>query len=535
MPLSETRRQQLDGIVHQMTNNREKESDIQFVVNDFKGKYENEALPKLKMANAGGGTDGSSEPKPQGIISKVGGALKNVAVGAVKGAISAPYEAAQAGGAIGSYAADKLGRPLVQKIIGKNKMPLSAAAAAIQQGVKQGADAPEALSPVGTAQKVGFGAEKAAEFFAPGGLVNKGAKALKEATVVSKLPKLLKPAVSLAGRVGLEGAAMAGVTTAQGGSAKDAAENAAFGAGGVLAGKALGALGKKLAPVLQASAEKGYAQALGATTKENKAITQRIVPELLKRRVSSFSRPKLLSKIEKGIESAGRQMDTVLESIPKDAPVNLASVASDLEQAKQSFMVPGAGGRLVVADPQAVQHIEGFQNIIRDIGTKNAPYESVRKLRQIWDKSIAQSKGFYGKTVTEGSLLDAKKEAANALRGELAKQFPDMAKVNAEYSFWSNAQKVLSDTIERTQSQKRPLTETIRRSAGAIGGTMVGGPLGGVLGDVALGALSKIVDSTAWKTLGSIQKSSLAKQLATGDLEGFVKLISKIAASQNIK
>jgi hypothetical protein len=41
--LNEQRRKQLDGIVQQMTANREPDANIQFVVNDFKKKYENEA------------------------------------------------------------------------------------------------------------------------------------------------------------------------------------------------------------------------------------------------------------------------------------------------------------------------------------------------------------------------------------------------------------------------------------------------------------------------------------------------------------
>lgn len=40
MPLNEQDRQKLDGIVSQMESNGEKSDDIQFVVNDFKSKYE---------------------------------------------------------------------------------------------------------------------------------------------------------------------------------------------------------------------------------------------------------------------------------------------------------------------------------------------------------------------------------------------------------------------------------------------------------------------------------------------------------------
>jgi len=43
--LSETRRQQLDGIVSKMVENKEADNDIQLVVDDFKRKYENESVP----------------------------------------------------------------------------------------------------------------------------------------------------------------------------------------------------------------------------------------------------------------------------------------------------------------------------------------------------------------------------------------------------------------------------------------------------------------------------------------------------------
>ena len=38
--LTEEQRKRLDGIVQEMINNEESEANIQFVVNDFKSKYE---------------------------------------------------------------------------------------------------------------------------------------------------------------------------------------------------------------------------------------------------------------------------------------------------------------------------------------------------------------------------------------------------------------------------------------------------------------------------------------------------------------
>lgn len=44
MPLPDTRRTQLDGIVNQMISNEESDSNIQLVVNDFVSKYQNESV-----------------------------------------------------------------------------------------------------------------------------------------------------------------------------------------------------------------------------------------------------------------------------------------------------------------------------------------------------------------------------------------------------------------------------------------------------------------------------------------------------------
>lgn len=53
MPLSDPRRSQLDGIVRQMIQNKETDSDVQFVVNDFIGKYQGENQVTQPQARKG--------------------------------------------------------------------------------------------------------------------------------------------------------------------------------------------------------------------------------------------------------------------------------------------------------------------------------------------------------------------------------------------------------------------------------------------------------------------------------------------------
>lgn len=59
MPLNEQRRTQLDGIVQQMVRNREPDKNIQWVVDDFKKKYEGEEVPQIET------------PKKKGIVRSI--------------------------------------------------------------------------------------------------------------------------------------------------------------------------------------------------------------------------------------------------------------------------------------------------------------------------------------------------------------------------------------------------------------------------------------------------------------------------------
>lgn len=392
---------------------------------------------------------------------------------------------------------------------------------------------PQFLQPNNTAQKVGFGAEQLGEFFLPGGVLGKGAKGIEAATEASKLPQVAKYGLDLLGKSGLEATGMAGVTAAQGGTGKEVAQNALLGAGGAVAGEGLNALGKKVAPWLKGSAEKDFAQVLNPTTKENKAKAASIIPGLIENKTTAFTQQGLAKKIGTKLDTAGANMDAVLAGIPDNAPVNINNVIAKLEDAKFSFMVKGANGKMVIADPAAVKHIQGFQDILKEVGGTDAPFASVRKLRQIWDKGIAQAKGFYGKTLTEGSLIDAQKEAASALREELVKGRPDLERVNKDYHFWAKAQKVIGDTVERTQSQAKPLGQRILGAAGTAGGFATGGLGGAVAGNAVMNSLGKLVNSTGWKTISALQKTNLASLIGSGKNSQALSLITKLLGSAN--
>lgn len=198
--LSEQRRQQLDGIIQQMVRNKEKDSDIQFVVDDFKSKYENETQPQGKSGIAG------------------------FALGAGKGILSTLKGAATLG----------------EKIIGAPTRGLQRLAG---QEVTQPTSAetvfPKALvEPVGKAEKAGFVTEQIGEFFIP--------------TPIGKIknPNILKRALLEAVDVGSKTAVQTG------GDIEETAKAGAFGVGGGVFGGVVSKGLQKTLPNLSKTLEK---------------------------------------------------------------------------------------------------------------------------------------------------------------------------------------------------------------------------------------------------------------------------------------
>lgn len=100
---------------------------------------------------------------------------------------------------------------------------------------------PETLKPQGTAQNVGYYGEKAAEFFAPAGLVRKGQAAVDTLIHGSGL---LSGAGRVAAKAAIEGGAAGGVNLAQTADFKEAGKTALFAGGLKVATGAAGEIAK---------------------------------------------------------------------------------------------------------------------------------------------------------------------------------------------------------------------------------------------------------------------------------------------------
>lgn len=269
--------------------------------------------------------------------------------------------------------------------------------------------------------------------------------------------------------------------------------------------------------ILKEAARKDIQKALAPTTKENKAKALKLADEILTRPFSetiSLTQKGLEAKSQLRKEIAGEAIDAFGELKGNISP---KKVVDALEEMKAPYVVEGK-----VIDPQAIQRIEGVQEIFNQYGDSISK-EGLRQIRRTFDKQIAESKGFF-KEFNEGNILNIKKTAANEIRDILSQAEPDLAKLNKQYTFWSNLNSVISETNQRTAPQ-RGLIGPVAAIAGATTGTGLGGMVGNA---IIFKAVADTTRSTGWKMTSARVKNNLAKALAANDEQGIIKALSEV-------
>jgi hypothetical protein len=209
-------------------------------------------------------------------------------------------------------------------------------------------------------------------------------------------------------------------------------------------------------------------------------------------------------------------------ALPKQAQ----AVIDRLEDYKNSFKVAG-----VPVDDAAIGHASDLQDIVRQLGPDVSP-QSLNRLRQIWDGRVAKAGGYYGKTLNEGSLIDAQQEGANAIRNVLAEENPDLAKLNAEYTFWKRVQGVAGATAERQTGPQGGIVKALAPAAGAAAGFATGGPSGALSLGAAFKYGQEIASSPIIRTMSAIAKSKLAHAMMADDVPGMAAAVTQGAAMQ---
>ncbi len=319
------------------------------------------------------------------------------------------------------------------------------------------------------------------------------------------------------------------------------------------AGKAASAAADLAPDALRTSAEADYARVLNPTTKGNKIRTARVVPELIDRGVTALTTKGLQAKALEGVQGAVQQLNDAYENLPADASIPLKDVqARLLDAAKQEFTVPTgakntegipagqismsklADAGLSHADDLA-QRLTGVAVPDPATGELSIPVATARRMRQYYDE-VAKLGGRYdGKALADHSEAAAHGMAADAIREQLAQDYPDIAKINAEYSLWKDTSQVLGDTLARRQGQAKPLGVKMAKAAGTAAGFTTGGIHGAILGRAAMGALESVIASPGWRTATAVAKDRLADAIAGGNAGKITFYAQKIKAADAAK
>jgi hypothetical protein len=269
---------------------------------------------------------------------------------------------------------------------------------------------------------------------------------------------------------------------------------------------------------LQTSAEKNIATALNPTTKVNKALVEnKLARGVVDRGIVATSLKGLQAKAQAGIEKYGQQVDDIFDKhADLGTTVSPKPIIAALEQEKAAYTVAG-----VPINKPYINTLADLQQQIQDVSDAKGgavPVADLRQIRQIHDKTIAQSKNGFALPPDAASQVDALKTYRGAIADSLAKEIPELVEPNAETSFYKDLDKVVGDTLQRKVGQKRGLTAKIGEIlGGGAASLLTHNPLT-VYGGAKLGGkLADFQSSGLWNTLSANVKSRIASLLETGD------------------
>jgi hypothetical protein len=291
---------------------------------------------------------------------------------------------------------------------------------------------------------------------------------------------------------------------------------------------------------LRANAEAQYARVLNPTTNANKFKTAKIVPELIDRGVVARNLKGIQSTAEGEISRFGQAIGNAWDNLPPDTATEFQPIYDKLQsEIDNTHSVTGSSGKKIPAGPEAkraIGDIQKLQETLMDVaatdpetGKLMLPVDKARFLRQYFD-GVAENAGrSSGANLAADSTAQAHAIAADSIRHELAKDHPDIAALNKEYSFWKDVNDVVTATILRKQGQAPSLGSRVAQAAGYA--------KGGILGAEALKALQAATSSPGWGTAFAVLKDRLADALSKGQrgpAELYARRIAQAARNRPI-
>jgi hypothetical protein len=279
-------------------------------------------------------------------------------------------------------------------------------------------------------------------------------------------------------------------------------------------------------------------------------VLKTLQPELMQRaqqlaglqEVSQVFHTALRGRAVKTVYRAGRVASKRLGRLADEVEpsrIETQPLLDRLRTFRQSFM--GANdttGAPIVHNQAAVDTIDGLTQQLQAYGS-DMSVDAARNVRQIWDDFVAgaRGKGFLS-DMAEASKRGATKEGAHALRGGIADKVPEIVAPNRAYSWNTNLDDVISDTVVRRTGQTKGLGEKIAAIAGAsvssggvIGAIMSGNPAGlaGVAGGALIYGATKLVKSPEFNLFTAKARLAFLDALRKNDVEGLRAVMQRMA------
>jgi hypothetical protein len=478
--LSEQRRAQLDGIVQQMIENKETDSDIQKVVDDFSQKYSTEAptaAPEAASAQA------------PGALSAVAGAakgLKEATTGLFRGAGKGIASTVLGGGELVERAGSALGNAAFKAVTGKEAPPQAPGAITAAR---------EKLQPQGAAEKFGFSGEQLAELFLP---VPGEAKAKLLGTAVDKAT-LLARAVGMLKAAGGESANLASRVALQtGGDPVSTGTAAVLGGLSVPVGAAFEKIAGATLPKLARKIQE-YTLRLTPPQKANLGAKVGEVADYLSAKGITGGPKARLEKVTKIYQDTEKTFQDFLAGEAKDVTASRQKVIDELEALKAAFK----DDRDVVAIEKQIDEVK---DLLMKRYEENIPIARLNKLKRTTFENAFNEAGTKVRDDIEFVIGDVFKnnieKATEALQiaGKSVKDF------NKEYGTVINARKILKGSVGR------PEIGPIARLIGTMIGAKVGVEAGGLPGFIGGGIAGQQIGTALFGTgVRSAAASALQK------------------------
>jgi hypothetical protein len=324
-------------------------------------------------------TPGVFQPHPN-FLQKIGSAVGNLGLGVVKGVGSTT----SALGTMGESILDQTAGRVVNAATGKGfTKPTDSSTT---QGTID-----QTLTPNNTAQKIGFGAEKLAEFFVPGGAEADAVNAADKGIEALNLGNKAKSALQIGARAAGGATSTAAVTAAQGSSGEDIKQ------AGVLGGIA-GGLSKPVSDLIRNIPENAWSSILKRTSSQ--VAKNPNLPEQAAQTGLIGTKGAIAKQSQEAIQTIETHLDGLLSS-SKEA-IDGTKVSTYLDGLRDTYSnIPG--------EAHSVAVIDGIKQDLASKGTLT-PLEANQVKRDIYSV-IAKS---YGKgTLEVPAKIEAQKNRCN--------------------------------------------------------------------------------------------------------------------------